>query len=54
MKLKGAIPEHHPLWASPDEWADAAQDDTPIEEVRRQLAGIRRTLSDGDIRTDLY
>ena len=40
------IPEDHPLLVSPDEWADATQDDIDIEEVRRQLAGIRGTLSE--------
>ena len=34
------IPEDHPLLVSPDEWADAAQDDIDIEEVRRQLYSL--------------
>lgn len=40
------IPDSHPLLVSPDEWADAVQHDIDIEEVRRQLAGVRGTLSE--------
>lgn len=42
----GAIPDDHPLLVSPDEWADAAQHDIDIEEVRRQLAGVHGTFSE--------
>src|SRR4051812_50171434 len=43
------IPHDHSLLASPDEWADAAQQDITLDEVRRQLAGVRGTLSEAII-----
>jgi predicted DNA-binding antitoxin AbrB/MazE fold protein len=43
------IPGEHPLLVSSDEWADAAQHDIALEEVRRQLAGVRGTLSEAII-----
>jgi Protein of unknown function DUF104 len=43
------IPGEHPLLVSSDEWADAAQQDIPLEEVRRQLAGIHGTLAEAVI-----
>ena len=43
------IPSEHPLLVSSDEWADAAQQDIALEEVRRQLAGVRGTLSEAII-----
>ena len=44
-----ALPHDHPLLVSAEEWADAAQYDIPLEEVRRQLAGISGTLSEAII-----
>ncbi len=44
-----AIPGEHPLLVSSDEWAGAAQQDIALEEVRRQLAGVRGTLSEAII-----
>ena len=43
------MPDEHSLLVSSDEWADAAQYDISLEEVRRQLAGIRGTLSEAII-----
>ena len=43
------ISGEHALLVSSDEWADAAQLDIPLEEVRRQLAGVRGTLSEAII-----
>jgi predicted DNA-binding antitoxin AbrB/MazE fold protein len=43
------ILDEHPLLVSSDEWAAAAQQDVPLEEVRRQLAGIRGTLAEAVI-----
>ena len=39
----------HPLLASPDEWAAAADDDISLDEVRRALSTIRGSLSDAII-----
>ena len=39
------VPQAHPLMVSPDEWADAAEDDTSLDEVRRALATIHGSLS---------
>jgi len=41
----GSIPCDHPLLASPDEWAGAAEDDISLDEVRRALSTIRGSLS---------
>ena len=40
------VPQAHPLMVSPDEWADAAEDDTSLDEVRRALATIHGSLSE--------
>lgn len=44
-----SIPSDHPLLASPEEWADAAQDSISLDEVRRALATIRGSLSEAVI-----
>ena len=36
----------HPLLVSPEEWAEAANDDIGIDEVRRALSTIRGSLSE--------
>jgi predicted DNA-binding antitoxin AbrB/MazE fold protein len=42
---EGSIPRSHPLLVSADEWADAAQDDISVDEVRRALSRISGSLS---------
>jgi predicted DNA-binding antitoxin AbrB/MazE fold protein len=37
---------NHPLLASSEEWAHAAQDDIGLEEVRQALSRIRGSLSE--------
>lgn len=39
-------PREHPLLASAEEWASAADDDISIDEVRRALSTIRGSLSE--------
>ncbi len=39
------IAPNHPLLVSPTEWAEAANDDIGLEEVRRALSTIHGTLS---------
>ena len=39
------LPQDHPLLVSPDEWADAAREDIPLDEVRRRLSSIHGSLS---------
>jgi predicted DNA-binding antitoxin AbrB/MazE fold protein len=36
----------HPLLVSPEEWAEAANDDIGLDEVRRALSTIRGSLSE--------
>ncbi len=40
------IARDHPLLVSPAEWAEAANDDIGLEEVRRALSTIHGTLSE--------
>ena len=40
------IPPHHPLLVSSEEWAEAANDDIGLDEVRRALSTIRGSLSE--------
>ena len=42
----GKTPRDHPLLASPDEWAGAADDDISLDEVRRALSTIHGSLSE--------
>jgi predicted DNA-binding antitoxin AbrB/MazE fold protein len=46
---EGNIPRDHPLLASSEEWAAAAQDPISLDEVRRALAAIRGSLSEAVI-----
>lgn len=46
---QGNIPRDHPLLASSDEWAYAADDDVSLDEVRRALATMRGSLSEAVI-----
>jgi hypothetical protein len=43
---EGDIPRDHPLWAPPDEWAGAADDEIGLDDVRRALSTIRGSLSE--------
>ena len=46
---EGNILRDHPLLASSEEWAAAAQDSISLDEVRRALATIRGSLSEAVI-----
>jgi predicted DNA-binding antitoxin AbrB/MazE fold protein len=43
---EGHVPRDHPLLASPVEWANAADDDISLDEVREALSTIRGSLSE--------
>jgi predicted DNA-binding antitoxin AbrB/MazE fold protein len=43
---EAGLPKDHPLLVSPNEWADAALEEIPLEEVRLRLASIQGSLSE--------
>jgi predicted DNA-binding antitoxin AbrB/MazE fold protein len=45
----GRVPRDHPLVASSDEWANAADDQVGLDEVRCALSTIRGSLSEAVI-----
>jgi hypothetical protein len=45
----GEISRDHPLLASPDEWAGAADEEVSLDEVRLALSTIRGSLSEAII-----
>jgi predicted DNA-binding antitoxin AbrB/MazE fold protein len=39
------LPTNHPLFVSPDEWADAAHEEIALDDVRDRLSRIKGSVS---------